>query len=263
MCNSDSFRNQCLLVMSAAVWCVLSGAHTSATPQARSLTAVVDDARPLAAAIELLEKRHGWVITYEDPPFVHDTDFSDATAKVRRDSQAGKPRVLIPRGGPFVFDYAIPGNFDPPEARPVLEALVTAYASTGYPGRFVVRQSDNVFHVVPVMGKNSRGTMQTHRSVLDVRVSIAARDRSGLEMLDATAGAVSAAIQEPVALGLVPVNALARIRIREGAANEPARAVLSRTLAATGRRYSWQLFFNPEKDGGRYFLNIHVVGGGE
>src|SRR5256885_13941815 len=67
----------------------------------------VDDARPLAEAIVLLESKFGGVITYEDPAYVYSGDISDVTESVRRDLdkfEPGKaPRVLVPKGGKFDF----------------------------------------------------------------------------------------------------------------------------------------------------------------
>lgn len=69
----------------------------------------VEDPRPVAKAITLLESRFGWVITYEDPRYINPADLSDVTEKVRRDLHKFKPgkapKVLIPKGGTLDFEY--------------------------------------------------------------------------------------------------------------------------------------------------------------
>src|SRR3984893_19497801 len=49
--------------------------NASASPN----TLTVQDPRPVAAAIQELEKRYGWQITYEDPPYVHYSDLTDVS----------------------------------------------------------------------------------------------------------------------------------------------------------------------------------------
>ena len=60
----------------------------------------VNDPRPVALAAETLEKKYGWIVTYEDPPYAYDGDLVDVTEKVRKDLDKFKPgeapRVFIP-----------------------------------------------------------------------------------------------------------------------------------------------------------------------
>ncbi len=49
--------------------------NASASPN----TVTVQSGRPVAEAIQELEKRYGWQITYEDPPYVHYSDITDVT----------------------------------------------------------------------------------------------------------------------------------------------------------------------------------------
>src|SRR5262245_54420252 len=45
----------------------------------------VDDPRPVAKALERLEDKYGWRITYEDPRYAYPGDIEDVTTKVRKD----------------------------------------------------------------------------------------------------------------------------------------------------------------------------------
>jgi hypothetical protein len=87
--------------------------NASASPN----TITVQDPRPVAKAILELEDRYGWRITYEDPPYMHCSDFTDATdipwpgvpvqsmsqlQSLQRESGA-RPRDLAPKGGSLTF----------------------------------------------------------------------------------------------------------------------------------------------------------------
>jgi hypothetical protein len=67
------FRARQLLMAMGLMAAFLGNA--SASPN----TITVQDARPVAKAIQELEKRYGWQITYEDPPYSHYSDLTDAT----------------------------------------------------------------------------------------------------------------------------------------------------------------------------------------
>src|SRR6185369_16243131 len=101
----------------------------------------VNGARPVLMAAEMLEKEFGWIITYEDPPYVHETDLVDVTDEVRKDSQKFKPgqapRVLVPKGGELAFEFDIdPATEKPADPATVIQQLLDAYAFSGHPGIF-------------------------------------------------------------------------------------------------------------------------------
>jgi hypothetical protein len=49
--------------------------NASASPK----SIAVQGASPVAKATDELEKRYGWRITYEDPPYIHNCDITDLT----------------------------------------------------------------------------------------------------------------------------------------------------------------------------------------
>ena len=98
----------------------------------------VDDPRPLAACIDEIEKKFGWVVTYEDPVYLNATEINDVTASVRRDGKS-YPGVLVPRGGLFTFSCAQPiDGRSPADRAALLQALLRAYGANGNPGFFQV-----------------------------------------------------------------------------------------------------------------------------
>src|SRR5215469_10403415 len=111
----------------------------------------VEDPRPLAKAIEVLEGRYGWVITYEDPRYVYSSEIKDVTLSVRRDLDRFKPgqapRVLIPKGGRLAFDYDVKSETNlPGNPRTVVQELLKAHAASDNAGRFRLESNDRIMH---------------------------------------------------------------------------------------------------------------------
>jgi hypothetical protein len=233
------------------------GQAVPAPAQRQNETAIsVTDPRPLARAIETLEARYGWVITYEDPRFVFPGDIEDVTLSVRRDGRTA-PKVLIPRGGEFNFQYPTARGAAPNESR-LLQQLLNEYHLTGHPGVFRLAQTDGVFHVIPHESRNSEGRFVTLASLLDARISIPEGDRSAFGMLGLISEAVSKSAAATLTVGTVPLNVMMQTRVQGGANNESARTVLLRTLAASNQKLSWKLLCGPGETP-ECALNIHVV----
>jgi hypothetical protein len=246
------------LVLSASFLAVFGAMASVAAQMGQPLEISVNDPRPLARAAQMFEKRHGWVITYEETSFVHEGDIEDVTLATRMSRGDSKsPRTLIPRGGPFVFSYRTPAGASVPEEG-VLEMLLEQFHLSGYPGQFRLIKGDNVFHIVPAARKDPSGAMATAVSLLDVRVSVPDEERSAFGMLEAITTALSRAGAARVTVGTVPVNVLMRTRVRGGARNETARGTLLRTLQTTGRQMSWRLLCEPGP-AALCALNVHDV----
>jgi hypothetical protein len=212
----------------------------------------INDPRPLALAAETLEKKYGWIITYEDPPYVNESELVDVTDKVRRDLdkfEPGKaPRVLIPRGGTLTFEYSIdPSTKTPPDSAVVVQQLLDAYAGAGNPGLFRLDRDGARLHIL------------ASPSVLDAAITLPAKKRNGLELLDAFCSAVSQASGTRVVMATVPLNLLHRYQTEAGAKDQNAREFLNKELDRTTNKIklSWQLLYDPVTKS--YFLNIHLV----
>ena len=63
----------------------IATAHGHGSQVVNKIKLSVKDPRPVAEAILKLEDQYGWVITYEDSRFVHDSEIVDVALKVRRD----------------------------------------------------------------------------------------------------------------------------------------------------------------------------------
>src|SRR5215468_1045698 len=53
----------------------------------------VDDPRPVAEAVKQLQEKYGWVITYEDPRLVNESDLLDETDPKYRQAHPGGMRA--------------------------------------------------------------------------------------------------------------------------------------------------------------------------
>jgi hypothetical protein len=215
-------------------------ASSGASQGDQIVTISVDSPRPLASAIEELERRSGRVITYEDPFYLYAADIEDSTLAVRRDGRT-EPRVLVPRGGPFFFRYPAAA----PDQSVVLEKLIEEYNLSGHSGVFRFIRTGDVYHVVPSEHRNPAGAFEPHASLLDADISVPAGDRTALEMVKRITEAMSSPGVARIGVGTVPLNAMLRTHIQGGATAESARTVLLRTLNAIHPTLSWKLFCDP------------------
>ena len=221
-------------------------------------TISVDDPRPLAKAIRTLEDRHGITVTYEDPPYLHQSQIADVTDSVARTPMREGKRVLVPRGGPFDFGYIV-GSSDPsPQMHEILRRLVADYNTRGYAGRFRVLRSDGYFHVVPTILRNRNGGDEAYGAILNTSITIS-QQAPALKVITEVARILTQQTGAAVFVGTVPRGRSMQAVVTISAKNEPARSVLARTLAASGARLSWALYYGPQSSPPRYVLNIHGV----
>jgi hypothetical protein len=220
--------------------------------QDRIITLSVDDPRPLAAALQDLEARYGWVVTYDDPIYQHADELQDVTASVRRQDDATRPRVIVPRGGPFTFTW-------PPSSAPpaILENLLQAYNASGHPGVFRLANTGATFHVIPVRSRGADGVDKELPAVLDAPIFVPHGGRTAHELLLAIVERVSRATGVSVGLGSYPVNWSLQTQVEGAVGYEPARTALVRLLDSPRLKFSWRMFYAPDMK--RYFLNIHIV----
>jgi hypothetical protein len=215
-------------------------ASNGASQGDQAVTISVNSPRPLASAIEELERRSGRVITYEDPLYLYAADIEDVTLAVRRDGRT-EPRVLVPRGGPFFFRYPAAAG----DQSAILERLIEEYNLSGHPGVFRLIRTGDVYHVVPSERRNATGAFEPHASLLDANISFPAGDRTALAMVKAITEALSRQGVATIGVATVPVNAMLQTHIQEGATGESGRTLLLRTLNAVHPMLSWNLFCDP------------------
>jgi hypothetical protein len=247
MCKK-SFALRVSVLVAVAWLCALPASMVG-----QGLAVTVDDPRPLAAVVANLEDKFGWIVTYEDPRFLHPQDSRDVTKEVRKTSRAGQAPILVPRGGPFTFVEPSEIRSSAAQQPEVLQALLDQYAASGYPGKFAVRRTDSVFHVVPTATRNAKGAQQASTSILDKRISQTAGNRTVMDAVEILAA------QTGLSVGRVPVSLFRHTQLTQTATNDTARNLLLGILKATDRPMSWRLLCAPG-EAHPCVLNIRIVG---
>ena len=262
---SDRGRNYLLLLLCSISLVALVVPRVSVTGEGlheAKVSMSVSDARPVAFGAKALEQQYGWIITYEDPPYLHESELTDVTEQVRRDLDKYKPgeapKVIVPKGGSLAFQFDVdPATDKPADAALVVQQLLDAYALTGHPGIFRVERDDERLHIIASAYKDKDGVLKTLQSVFDVRITFAPQKRDGIQLLDAFCSAVTQASGTHVVFATVPTNLLHQHKTESGATNEKARDFLTHELNSINAKLSWQLFYNPVN--ATYYLNLHII----
>jgi hypothetical protein len=218
----------------------------------------VDGPRPVAEAVKQLQEKYGWIITYEDPRLVNESDLLDVTDPKYRQANPGGRKALAPKGGHLEISYFVSQATGKPEnPKALLQMLLNAHAASANPGRFELRQTGQVFHVAPSQVKDIRGRWAHQASILDTPITFPEKERSVFETLEAITRVLSSATQMKVAIGTIPLNLFVRHRTTQSASSEPAREVLIKTLESTNRKFSWRLLYDPGMK--MFALNVRSV----
>ena len=225
----------------------------------------VNDPRPVAEAVWQLEKKYGWIVTYEDPIYINSNEIADVTLQVRRDLDQYKPgeapKVFIPKGGELSISFYLNPDtgrpVEPPET--VVQRLLDANSAVGYAGKFRLESNRRVMHIIPTGYKDISGAVISHPSILDSIITIPAQERTGLQSLELLCDAVSLSARMKMRLGTLDRNLFGNSRNRIGVNRVKARVFLMRTLETVNlyAGHSWQLFYDPTMK--NYALNIHPV----
>jgi hypothetical protein len=253
------------VVMSPSLAAPEGNEFTDKVPQGRrKVNLAVQDPRPVAKAITMLEATYGWTITYEDPRYAYAEDIADITERVRRDlnkyPKGHAPRVLIPKGGDLSFDYDVIAETNlPSNPGVVLRQLLNAQAASANSARFRLEKTKAILHVIPSAVKDRSGKLTPQQSLLDTVVTLPSSERTGLRTLEAVTESVSKATQVRIVVGNLPFGLFLRHKDSQSVVGQKAREVLVELLqrVSPGRPLSWQLLYDPGLK--MYVLNIHVL----
>lgn len=240
-----------------------------------SITIAIMDARPVAAALQLISAEFPLEMTYEDPRYVYEGDLEDVTLEVRRDlalyddpSQA--PRVIVPRRSQALSAVIAISREPTSEAdwMPAIDSVVQAQNELWSGGQFRVEESPGAVHIIPTAARNEAGQFVSQTPILSTRITIPPQELNGLSMISAICEAVSVAaggtfsydnstiLQSLLKILRVPTGVLRRHRGVLAADDEPARDVLLRVLREVDEKRAWLVFvtFDPILD--NYWLNV-------
>ncbi|MDQ2898534.1 MAG: hypothetical protein M3Y07_01890 [Acidobacteriota bacterium] len=190
----------------------------------------VTEARPLAQALEVLSVAHGLQINYEDPTYSSADDVIDKTNPQYK-QQHPTARAVLPISRSLQFEYLSAGRGRPlPDPSAVLRSLIGTYNALGFPGVFELRQTGDIFHVVPIQEK-SHGKPIPYVSPLDTPISLPEQERSGIETIDAICRAINQVLgKNEIHPGAMPNNMLREKSVLLNANHESARSVLLRAF---------------------------------
>lgn len=218
---------------------------------------VVDYPRPVAAAVQQIEKHFGRVVTYEDTRYVHPADIVDVTEQTRRDRSSSR-RIFGRRNGSIDLTYTPrPGPVDT-QVGEVLQAVIAHSNAAGNAGEFRVDWDPDGYHVVPVAIKGKSGAMEPYASPLDTRITLPNREETGLEMMFRMVKVITTRSGFTVKVGTIPMNRLNQARVTVDAQNDRAREVLWRALQSISPDLSWRLLCSVGERG-ECALNVHLV----
>jgi len=247
-------------MISVVAWVLLFGAPCAGAQTSETIS--VDDPRPIAAVLQVLENKYGYAITYEDPEFTNSQDIKDATSEVaaKHAGRSNGKRILIPKGGAFQFRYNVENGKPQEDATTLLRRMVTEYGNLGH-STFTVQtreaRNKTEWHVVPAKVHDESGMLTDYSALLDRVISIPSKERSALEMLGEICQQLTLVSGRRVGVGNVPTNPLISYHAELEASNESARDALTKLLSRFQNQLVWQLFFDPGLKW--YILNIHLV----
>jgi hypothetical protein len=220
-----------------------------------------NDGRPVSALIGPLRQTEAIAISYEDPRYRNAEDVQDVTEQVRQtgtDEDKNDSRTLVPKGPPMTFTYS-PSPHNVTAAFASVQRMLEEYGGLGGPSFRAFRSNGRIF-VVPRDVKDEKGNRVFEGSVLETRISLPAKQRSGEELLATLCEAVERASGFRIDIGTgAPTNALLRYHTNEAFEDETARAILVKLLdgLSTRQAYVWDLYFGPGENA--YALNFAYV----
>lgn len=209
-----------------------SGQAPAQSPTTISSVDSDNDGRPVSALIGPFRQSEGIAISYEDPRYRNAEDMQDVTEQVRpagTDEDKNGSRTLVPKGPPMTFVYT-PSPRNVTAAYASIQRMVEEYDGLGGPSFRAFRTNERIF-VVPHDVRDEKGNRVVEGSILETRISLPAKQRSGNELLTALCEAVERASGFRIDIGTgAPTNALLHYRTSEAFGDQTARAILVKLL---------------------------------
>jgi hypothetical protein len=246
MSNMVIFRARHVMI----AMCLIAAFLGSASASAKTITVQGRTGRPVAEAVEELDKRYDWQITYEDPPYVYYGDLTDVTdlgrpeVPLQSQSQldaARQPganhRTIGPKGGSLTFTLP---SADPDELGAV-EALLKSYNESHLGFEFAVVRGAGLLHVVPRQARGLSGNLEPVKPVLDTLITIEPKERTSEALLEEIFKKISIATGTHAGIGTVSANMVFRSKTSVGGSGRTARSILEQWMLERGGGLSWWL----------------------
>lgn len=245
----------------------LSGCAATAAENTQAVS--VENPRPVAAAIQQIEKMYNVPITYEDARYVNDSEMAineQGHSVIKTRSVTFTPQTLP-------SDAAL--DIRKQSARSAVADVLRSYNVSRGAEMFTVTDDGEGLHVTPLRFVGKFGSMENASPLLETPISLSPSVRTAAQAVREIAQAISASTGRPVGAGTLP-SLFARHTTTIAASNEPARVVLERLFQemplgyeskpnkaggshiVPGATLSWRLLCGYETSP-ECSLNIHVV----
>ena len=217
------------------------------------LTIETDSPRPLLKVLDVLQRRFGWWIDYEDQTYdLRET--TDMTSKEWLRLHPDDPsRALDPAHGRLRADLPVSLGTHGVDESKVLQDLVEQYNLQALPGLYHVEKTpSNRFHLVGV-SRYAQGAARP----LDRVISIRLPQQSALDRVEALAKACSSG-KVSIIPATLPVNVMGQIVLKPLVTNDSCRTEFDRLLGALPTPAVLRLLADPGSQ--TFYLNVANAG---
>lgn len=218
MSHQISTITKSILLLAVLGFCQLGITQSANAPASEYKTVSTTVGRPVAVAVEMLEKIYDWPITYEDPITVNESLLEDVTEQVQRTPDPTH-RVICQKLGTLSFTYKLPASGASPgggrlqnkaetEAKvaDALSSVLEGYANSRGLETFTVTEEDGVFHVFPINYLNEAGKLQQMTPILDTKITILPKQRTRVALLEEICKSLTDSTGISVTPGMFPFN---------------------------------------------------------
>lgn len=231
------------------VWAVsvllLAGIASPRDTYGQTITAEVEGGRPLAAAVDLLERVYSRPISYEDPMTVNAGELKDDIENFQRTPDPSH-RIFVQKGRKITFQYKTPTSLpswsgDPQQFKAetdkaltdALNSMLDGYATAGGPESFAVTSENGSAYVLPISFLAKEGKIQPTMAILDTKITIPPGTRTRIDLYMDICAALSKTTGTKVGASWFPVNGgsmQARSPTTISGTDIPARTLLDQLL---------------------------------
>lgn len=230
----------------------------------------VNGHRPVGVLAAELQKRYGYLVTYEEAPY----SGQELTSKLRPNGS----KFLFPNSSPIIFKVApdVPGSALQQEstastrlrsATPdIIQPLLDQHNQSGNPQKFAAIYDGQYTHIVPV-SRNLNGRTEAFLPILSTTLTVVSDARGCNEALDDMLDQLRRIRGMNILPGVLPMNNLMSHQCTIQGGRLSARSALSQILgqlidsrfpADLPRPwYVWALYYDANVE--KYFLNITPV----
>ena len=240
--TSPLFRPIWPTALAAAISAALGPVSLAQPPNMPApVTLRADTGRPVADALDQVQRLFVSPIAYEELPFLFPGDVQG-------------PAVRHFPSNPEAFWFTL----GPSDSNPYLAAqtVLYNYTNVGLPGVYQAVQKNGWVNVAPVRVASADGSIRDVTPVMSQRVTFPKAVRDARATIELIASQISQ--ESGVRVKVLNLPFMNGATLEMGASNEPASDAIATDLAALmGRQVSFRCLWEPtEKD---YYLNVAIV----